>query len=124
MWVIVPVVIIGVCIVGQIVGFMNFRTEKGWRSAGNIMAPIDGLFAPNRQEALQEQERQTELPAPAPSPGDPLLDLEKGIARIDRGRGHGSRLIEFCGDCKFTPRAGIRQTGIRERAPQPPKLSR
>jgi len=64
---------------------MDFRgSGKDWRrSAGNIMGPVDGLFAPNRQEALQEQERQTELPAPAPSPGDPLLDLENGIARID-----------------------------------------
>ena len=83
-WVIVPVVIIAVCVVGQILGFMNFRSEKGWRrSAGNIMGPIDGLFAPNRQEAMQEHERMTELPAPAPSPGDPLLDLENGIARIN-----------------------------------------
>lgn len=83
-WVIVPVVIIAVCIVGQIFGFMNFRTGKDWRrSAGNIMGPIDGLFAPNRQEAMQEHERMTELPAPAPTPGDPLVDLEQGIARID-----------------------------------------
>jgi len=83
-WVIVPAVIIVVSIIGQLTGFMNFRSEKGWRrSAGNLLAPIDGLFAPNRQEAMQEHERMTELPAPAPSPGDPLVDLEKGIARID-----------------------------------------
>lgn len=77
--------IIVICVAGQIFGFMNFRSGgKDWRrSAGNIMGPVDGLFAPNRQEALQEQERQTELPAPAPAPGDPLLDLENGIARID-----------------------------------------
>jgi len=83
-WVIVPAVIVVVSIIGQLTGFMNFRSEKGWRrSAGNLLAPIDGLFAPNRQEAMQEHERMTELPAPAPSPGDPLVDLEKGIARID-----------------------------------------
>jgi hypothetical protein len=83
-WLIFGVVLVGVCIAGQLLGFMNFKSEKGWkRSAGNIMGPIDGLFAPNRQEAMQEHERMTELPTPAPSPGDPLLDLEKGIARID-----------------------------------------
>ena len=86
-WVVI-IAVIGVVIVvsifGQIFGFMNFRTDKDWRrTSGTLLGPIDGLFAPNRQEALQEQERQTELPAPAPSPGDPLLDLEKGIARID-----------------------------------------
>lgn len=83
-WVIVPVAIVAVCVVGQIFGFMDFsmKGKDGMRSAGNIMGPIDGLFAPSRQEALQEQERQTELPAPAPAPGDPLLDLDKGIARI------------------------------------------
>jgi hypothetical protein len=83
-WVIVPVVIIGVCIVGQVMGFMNFRQGKDWRrSAGNIMGPVDAIFAPNRHEAMQEVERQSETPAPAPAPGDPLLDLENGIARID-----------------------------------------
>jgi hypothetical protein len=84
-WVIVPVAVVAVCVVGQFAGFMDFTMKgKDWkRSSGNIMGPIDGLFAPNRQEALQEQERQTELPAPAPAPGDPLLDLDKGIARID-----------------------------------------
>lgn len=82
-WVAVPAVIVVVCVVGQLAGFMDFRGVDGTRSAGNIMGPIDGLFAPNRQEALQEQERQTELPAPAPTPGDPLLDLDNGVARID-----------------------------------------
>jgi hypothetical protein len=83
-WLIFGVVLVAVCVGGQLLGLMNFRTDKNWRrTSGNIMGPIDGLFAPNRQEALQEQERQTELPAPAPSPGDPLLDLEKGIAHID-----------------------------------------
>lgn len=83
-WVVVPVALVVIAIVGQRFGVMNFRSDKDWRrTSGNIMGPIDGLFAPNRQEALQEQERQTELPAPAPSPGDPLLDLENGIARID-----------------------------------------
>lgn len=81
---VVPAALVVVGVVGQRLGFMDFRgTGDGRRSAGNILGPIDGLFAPNRQEALQEQERQTELPAPAPSPGDPLLDLEKGIAHID-----------------------------------------
>jgi hypothetical protein len=76
--------IIVICVAGQIFGFMNFRSDKDWRrTSGNLLGPIDGLFAPNRQEALQEQERQTELPAPAPAPGDPLLDLENGIAKID-----------------------------------------
>ena len=84
-WVAVPAAIVVVCVIGQLAGFMDFSGvgKDGRRSAGNILAPIDGLFAPNRQEALQEQERQTELPAPAPSPGDPLLDLDRGIARID-----------------------------------------
>ena len=83
-WVVVPGAIVAVCVIGQIAGFMDFSTKgKDWkRSSGNIMGPIDGLFAPNRQEALQEQERQTELPAPAPAPGDPLLDLDKGIAAL------------------------------------------
>jgi hypothetical protein len=87
-WVAVPAAIVLVCVAGQVFGFMDFRgSGKDWkRSSGNIMGPIDGLFAPNRQEALQEQERQTELPAPAPAPGDPLLDLDKGIARIDVSR--------------------------------------
>jgi len=81
----VVVAIVVVCVLGQIFGFMDFsmKGKDGMRSAGNIMGPIDGLFAPNRQEALQEQERQTELPAPAPAPGDPLLDLENGVAKID-----------------------------------------
>jgi hypothetical protein len=83
-WVIFAVVLVGVGVVGQLLGIMNFKSEKGWkRTAGNIMGPVDGLFAPSRQEAMQEQERQTEAPAPAPSPGDPLVDLENGIARID-----------------------------------------
>lgn len=83
-WVIVGAAVVVACVIGQLTGVMDLRGNKDWRrSAGNIMGPIDGLFAPNRQEALEEQERQTELPAPAPSPGDPLLDLEKGIARID-----------------------------------------
>lgn len=83
-WVIVPAVLVVVGVVGQRLGVVDFRgTGDGRRSAGNILGPIDGLFAPSRQEALQEQERQTELPAPAPSPGDPLLDLESGIAHID-----------------------------------------
>lgn len=84
-WVAVPVAVVAVCVVGQLVGVMDFsmKGKDGMRSAGNILGPIDGLFAPSRQEALQEQERQTELPAPAPAPGDPLLDLDKGIARID-----------------------------------------
>ena len=90
-WVAVPVALVIVGIVGQATGIMNFRTggKDFTRSAGNIMGPIDGLFAPNRQEAMQEQERQTELPAPAPSPGDPPIDLERGVARIDLGRGQG-----------------------------------
>lgn len=85
LWVAMPVAIVVICVLGQVFGFMDFSGvgKDGRRSAGNIMAPIDGLFAPNRQEALQEQERQTELPAPAPTPGDPLLDLEKGVAHID-----------------------------------------
>ncbi|HWH98083.1 MAG TPA: hypothetical protein VNS80_06925 [Pseudolysinimonas sp.] len=84
-WVAVPMAVVVVCVIGQLTGFMDFSMKgKDWkRSSGNIMGPIDGLFAPNRQEALQEQERQTELPAPSPAAGDPLLDLEKGVARID-----------------------------------------
>lgn len=89
-WVAIPAAIIVICIIGQLTGLMDFslKGKDGMRSAGNIMGPIDGLFAPNRQEALQEQERQTELPAPAPAPGDPLLDLEKGIAKIDLSGHH------------------------------------
>ncbi len=84
-WVAVPVVIVAVCVLGQLAGFLDFRGtgRDGARSAGNLLAPIDGLFAPTRQEALQEQERQTELPAPAPTPGDPVVDLDRGIARLD-----------------------------------------
>ncbi len=85
-WVAVPVGIVGLCVVGQLAGFLDFRGGgDGRRTAGNLLAPIDGLFAPSRQEALQEQERQAELPAPAPTPGDPLLDLDldRGVARID-----------------------------------------
>lgn len=84
-WVAVPAVIVVVCVIGQLAGLMDFSGvgKDGKRTAGNLLAPIDGLFAPSRQEALQEQERQTELPAPAPTPGDPLLDLERGVARID-----------------------------------------
>ena len=83
-WVAIPAAIVVVCVIGQLTGLMDFsmKGKDGLRSAGNIMGPIDGLFAPNRQEALQEQERQTELPAPAPTPGDPIVDLERGIARI------------------------------------------
>lgn len=84
-WVAIPAAIVVICVIGQLTGLMDFsmKGKDGMRSAGNIMGPIDGLFAPSRQEALQEQERQTELPAPAPTPGDPLLDLERGIATID-----------------------------------------
>ena len=84
-WIAVPVGLVAVGIVGQLTGVMNFKQDgANWRrSAGNVMGPVDGLFAPSRQEAMQEQERQTELPAPAPTPGDPLLDLESGVARID-----------------------------------------
>ena len=88
-WVIVPTVIVVVCVIGQITGFMDFRQGKdGRRAAGNILGPVDSLFAPTRQEALQEQERMTELPAPAPAPGDPLLDLDKGVAKIDVSETH------------------------------------
>lgn len=81
-------VIVAICVAGQIFGFINFRQDKDWRrSAGNLLGPVDALFAPSRQEALQEQERQTELPAPAPTPGDPLIDLEKGVAHIDLSQG-------------------------------------
>jgi len=78
-------VVVAACVVGQLTGVMEFRTGgKDWRrSAGNVMGPIDGLFAPNRQEAMQELERQSGLPAPAPSPGDPPVDLDAGVARID-----------------------------------------
>jgi hypothetical protein len=88
-WVAVPAAIVVVCLLGQATGIMDFRMggKDARRSAGNIMGPIDGLFAPNRQEAMQEQERQTELPAPAPSPGDPPVDLERGVARIDLSGG-------------------------------------
>ena len=83
-WVGVVVALVIIGFIGQRLGIMNFTTGKNWRrTSGNLLGPIDGLFAPNRQEALQEQERQTELPAPAPAPGDPLLDLENGIAKID-----------------------------------------
>jgi hypothetical protein len=84
-WVAVPAALLVACVIGQLTGVMDFsmKGKDGMRSAGNIMGPIDGLFAPNRQEAMQEQERQTEAAAPAPSPGDPLLDLDKGIAVID-----------------------------------------
>lgn len=79
-------VIVVACIVGQLTGVMDFRGNKDWRrTSGHLLAPIDGLFAPNRQETLREMEEQAELPAPAPSPGDPLVDLDEGIARIDLG---------------------------------------
>lgn len=80
-WVAVPAAVVVACVVGQFTGVMDFRMSgKDWRrTSGNIMGPVDGLFAPNRQEALIELERQTELPAPAPSPGDPLVDLENGV---------------------------------------------
>lgn len=83
-WVAIPVGVVVIGVIGQLVGVMDFTSagKDGRRTAGNILAPIDGLFAPTRQEALQEQERQTELPAPAPTPGDPLLDLDAGVARI------------------------------------------
>ena len=83
-WVGVVVALVIIGFIGQRLGIMNFKTDKDWRrTSGNLLGPIDGLFAPNRQEALQEQERQTELPAPAPAPGDPMLDLENGIVVID-----------------------------------------
>lgn len=84
-WVVIPAALVVAGVIGQLTGVMDFSMNgrDGKRTAGNILGPIDGLFAPNRQEALQEQERQTELPAPAPAPGDPLLDLEKGVATID-----------------------------------------
>lgn len=79
-WVGVVVALVIIGFIGQRLGIMNFKADKDWRrTSGNLLGPIDGLFAPNRQEALQEQERQTELPAP----GDPLVDLDKGIAKID-----------------------------------------
>ena len=56
-WVAVPAVIVVVCVIGQLAGFMDFSGvgKDGKRTAGNLLAPIDGLFAPSRQEALQEQ---------------------------------------------------------------------
>lgn len=87
--VIVVAVVIVAAIVGQVTGVMDFRgSGRDWkRTSGNILGPVDAIFAPNRQEAMREQERQTELPAPAPSPGDPPIDLERGIARITLARG-------------------------------------
>lgn len=83
-WVIVGAVVVAAAVVGQLTGVMDFRQGKDWRrSAGNVLGPVDGIFAPNRQEALQEQERQAELPAPAPAPGEPPIDLDEGVARID-----------------------------------------
>jgi hypothetical protein len=85
-------VLVVACVIGQLTGVMDLRGNKDWRrTSGNLLAPLDGLFAPSRQESLQEQERQTELPAPAPAPGDPLLDLENGIARIDVSRAEERR---------------------------------
>lgn len=76
-------VLVVACVVGQLTGVMDFRSRQDWRrTSGHLLAPIDGLFAPNRQEAMRELEEQTELPAPAPAPGDPLLDLDAGVARI------------------------------------------
>lgn len=82
--VIVVAVVIVAAIVGQLTGVMDFRgSGRDWRrTSGNILGPVDAIFAPNRQEAMREQERQTELPAPAPSPGAPPIDLERGIAHI------------------------------------------
>lgn len=91
-WVVVVIVVAGVlvaAIIGQLTGVMDFRgSGRDWRrSSGNILGPVDAIFAPNRQEAMREQERQTELPAPAPAPGDPPIDLERGIARITVSEG-------------------------------------
>lgn len=83
-WVVVPAVLVVVAVIGQRIGVMDFRQSKDWRrTSGNILGPLDNIFAPSRHEAMQERERQTELPAPAPTPGDPLLDLENGVALID-----------------------------------------
>lgn|GEM_PF-2761097 len=83
-WLIVPAAVAVVAVVGQKAGIMNFRQSSDWRrTSGNIMGPLDDIFAPSRHEAMLEQERQTQLPAPAPAPGDPLLDLDQGVARLD-----------------------------------------
>lgn len=86
-WVVILIVVAVVlvaAVVGQVTGVMDFRgSGRDWRrTSGNILGPVDAIFAPNRQEAMREQERQAELPAPAPAPGDPPIDLERGIARI------------------------------------------
>lgn len=83
-FVVVAGVVVLAGVVGQLTGVMDFRSKKGARAtSGNILAPIDGLFAPNRQEAMQELERQAELPAPAPTPGDGPSDVFSGRVRID-----------------------------------------
>lgn len=83
-WVIVGVVIVVAAVVGQRLGIMNFKTDKNWRkTSGNVLGPLDSIFAPNRAEAMQEFERQTELPARAPSPGDGDRDVYKGSIKID-----------------------------------------
>ncbi|MEO5534237.1 MAG: hypothetical protein ABIR17_03815 [Pseudolysinimonas sp.] len=82
-WVIVGVLVVAAGVIGQLTGIMDFRAKKGAATIGNVLAPIDGLFAPNRQEAMQELERQHEMPAPAPSPGDGDRDVYKGTIKID-----------------------------------------
>lgn len=90
---VVALVVVGV--IGQRMGWMDFRGKgKGRATAGNVLAPLDEVFAPTRHEARLELERQTELPAPAPAPGDGHKGIgPDGVVRIDLGelRDHDSR---------------------------------
>jgi hypothetical protein len=59
------------------------RAARGSGSVGaGMMGAVDEVFAPNRHEAMLEQERQTSLPAPAPLAGDDDKGIVDGRIRI------------------------------------------
>ncbi len=59
------------------------RTGRGSGSAGaGMLGSVDEVFAPNRYEAMLEQERHTSLPAPAPLAGDDDKGIYDGRIRI------------------------------------------
>ncbi len=63
------------------------RAGRGSGSVGaGMMGAVDEVFAPNRYEAMLEQERQTTLPAPAPLAGDDDKGIVDGRIHI---RVHG-----------------------------------
>ena len=63
-----------------LVDLSNKATKSG--GSGGVIAMMDNVFAPTKQETQAEFERQTRLPVEAPTPADDDHDLLSGDVLI------------------------------------------